>query len=357
MRRALNLRVGGTGFLHEDRAAAPAFAFIVLLIIVGAITNPAFLGPLNVSNVLIQVAPLMLISLGQMLVIGTGGLDLSVGSVASLSAVLAAHLFAPFGAPLAVVVAVVIGVCIGLVNGAAVAWGLEPFLVTLATFSIAQGLALIISPVPGGEVPSWFVRLAQTWNSIPVALPLVLPLALLVNLLLRRTRLGSNLLSVGGNRRIAMDAGVSANSTLMRTYMLTSLLAATGGLFLVARTGTGDPLIGARYALDSLAAVVVGGTLLSGGRATVLGTVFGVIALGLIPNVLNLSGVPSFYQTAVKGAVLLLAITVPLAVSRYLRRRHAVRDGDRNPGTRLDTLQRRWSWPSWITSTLSSHSR
>jgi ribose transport system permease protein len=325
VRRLLGAPGTRKGFLSEDRAAAPALVFMLLLIVVGATTNPAFVGPINIGNVLIQITPLMLIALGQMLVIGTGGLDLSVGSVASLSAVIGAQLFAPLGAPLAVTAALVVGGLIGLVNGAAVAWGLEPFLVTLATFSIAQGLALLISPVPGGDVPDWFVSLAQTWNSIPLALPAVLLIAILVNLLLRRTSLGSNLLSVGGNRQIASDAGLRVSSTLIRTYLVTSLLAAAGGLFLVARTGTGDPLIGARYALDSLAAVVVGGTLLAGGRATVLGTVIGVIALGLIPNVLNLAQVPTFYQTAVKGAVLLLAITIPLAVSRYLQRRRALR--------------------------------
>ena len=325
MRRLLGSPRGGEGFLSEDRAAAPALIFVLMLLIVGMTTNFAFVGPDNMGNVLLQITPLLLISLGQMLVISTGGLDLSVGSVASLSAVVSAQLFAPLGAPLAVTAALLLGGLIGLMNGAAVAWGLQPFLVTLATFSIAQGLALLISPVPGGDVPDWFLRLAQTWNFIPLALPAVLLIAVLVNVLLRRTRLGSNMLSVGGSRQTASDSGIRVSSTLMRTYVLSSLLAAAGGLFLVARTATGDPLIGGRYTLDSLVAVVVGGTLLAGGRATVAGTVMGAIALGLIPNVLNFAQIPTFYQTAVKGAVLLIAITIPLAVTRFLPRRRALR--------------------------------
>jgi len=306
-----------------DRSFLPALIFVLVLVLYGSFTSPAFLGSMNISNVMIQVTPLMVIALGQMLVIGTGGLDLSVGSVASLSAVIAAQLFVPAGPLVAVVVAIAAGACIGVVNGMAVAWGLEPFLVTLATFSVAQGLALLVSPVPGGDVPSWLGGLAQVWNSVPVVLPLVILLAAGCALALRCTRFGSNLLAVGGDRRIAANAGISIRSTLVRTYALSSVLAAVAGIFLVARTNTGDPLIGARYALDSLAAVVVGGTLLSGGRVSVIGTVLGGGAMVIIQNVLNLSGVPTFYQTLVKGAVLLLAISIPLAVGRFIERRRS----------------------------------
>ena len=302
-----------------DPIAYPSIIFVILLIVIGASASSAFIGVFNVSNVLIQVTPLLLISLGQMIAVGSGGLDLSVGSTASLSAVTAAVLFEVVGPQLAILAAIGVALLVGLVNGLLVAIGLEPFLVTLATLSIVQGVAFIVTPIPAGTVPEWFTGLAQLWVNIPVALPLVVIVAIGTGYFSRRTQTGTDILAVGGDPAIAKLLGVRVNWTLVKTYVLVALLAGLAGLFLVARTRTGDPTIGARFALDSLAAVVVGGTLLAGGRITVVGTVFGAFALGLVPNVMNLAGVPTFYQTASKGAILLLAIVLPIVVASFVR--------------------------------------
>lgn len=304
-----------------DPLAIPGLAFVLGLIAVGAASSDAFLGSFNVSNVLIQVTPLILIALGQALVIGSGGFDLSVGSVISLSAVVAATLFEPLGVLPGVVIAVAAGLVVGLINGLLVAAGLEPFLVTLATLSAVQGVALVVRPTPGGVVPQWYTEIAGYVGTVPVALPAVLLVSLVIRELLRTTRTGANLVAIGGNQEVANLLGVNVRWTLVKTYLISAGLAALAGLFLVARTRTGDPTIGARFALDSIAAVIVGGTLLTGGRITVMGTLIGSLALGLIPNVMNLAHVSTFYQTATKGLVLVAAILLPNVVSRLVARR------------------------------------
>lgn len=319
-----------------DPLAVPGAVFVVALLLAGMAGSDSFLSPFNTSNVLVQITPLILIALGQAFVIGSGGFDLSVGSIASLSAVVAATLFDPIGLVPALVVAMLAGLAVGLANGLLVASGLEPFLVTLATLSVAQGVALIIRPTPGGTVPQGFTVIANYIGGIPVALPGVLLVAVLAGALLRTTRTGADLLSVGGNPGIARLVGVKVNRTLVKTYLLSAALAALAGLFLVARTRTGDPTIGARFALDSIAAVIVGGTLLTGGRITLMGTIIGSLALGLIPNVMNLAGISTFYQTATKGVVLVAAILLPSMISRTVRHRRRATSARTRAGASLD---------------------
>lgn len=304
-----------------DPLAVPGAVFVVALIGFGVAGSDSFLSTFNTSNVLVQITPLILIALGQAFVIGSGGFDLSVGSIASLSAVVAATLFEPVGPVPALVAAVLAGLAVGLVNGMLVAAGLEPFLVTLATLSAIQGVALIIRPTPGGTVPAGFTVLADYIGGVPVALPGVLVVALLAGAFLRTSRTGADLVSVGGDPGIARLLDVNVSRTLVKTYLLSAGLAALAGLFLVARTRTGDPTIGARFALDSIAAVIVGGTLLTGGRITLMGTIIGSLALGLIPNVMNLAGISTFYQTATKGVVLVAAILLPNVIFRTVNNR------------------------------------
>lgn len=305
----------------RSSAALPAAGFVVILVVYGATSSTSFLNPFNISNVLIQVTPLVLIAVGQSFAVGTGGLDLSIGSTASLVAVVFATLFVPLGFPLALLVALMAAIVVGALNGSLIALGMEPFLVTLASLAGVQGIALLIQPVAGGEVKTWYTGVAGLWGEIPVALPFVLLAVLAASLLVRSTKTGASILAVGGDAQVARLVGIDVKRTLIKAYVLSALFAALAGLFLVARTRTGNPTIGAPFALDSLAAVVVGGTLLTGGRITMLGTVLGAFALGLLPNVMNLSGVSTFYQTATKGVILSLAILLPVIVSRALLRR------------------------------------
>lgn len=307
--------------LPMDPAALPSVFFLVLLIIIGALLSDAFLSVRNVANVLTNVTPLLLIAIGQTFVVGARGLDLSVGVTATLTATLVATLSPEIGAaavPLAVAAAVVVGV----VNGTGVRWGLNPFLMTLATLSTVQGLVFVYRTSPGGSVPEWLAGVAGTVGPVPVALPIAVLVAGGAAWLVRWTRLGAHLLASGGHPGVARLAGVRVGRSLLGAYILCATLAGLAGLFLAARTRTGDPLIGQAFTLDSVAAVVLGGSLLAGGRITIFGTLVGTICLGLLPNVLNLAAVPYFYQQPIKGALLIAAVLLP-ALLRLVQQRRA----------------------------------
>jgi len=317
--------VSGRLSLRFDPIALPAIAFLVLLLVLGTVLSDVFLSIRNIGNVLTNITPLLLIAIGQMFVVGARGLDLSVGAVATLSVVLIATLGPELGL-LGVPVAILAGALVGLINGLGIRWGLEPFLTTLASLSVVQGVVFVIRPAPGGTVPAELVGVAGSVGPVPVALPIVVLAVIGAAVVLRRTRLGAHLLASGGDAKVARLAGVRVERSLAAAYVISSTLAAVAGIYLAARTRTGDPLIGQAFTLDSVAAVVLGGSLLAGGRVSVLGTLVGTICLGLLPNVLNLTGVSYVYQQPVKGALLIAAVLVPVLLARAdssRQRRHA----------------------------------
>lgn len=312
-------RVGGRA--PVDLTSLPALAFVLVLVWIGA-QSPDFFTSFNIGNVLTQVTPLLLVATGQTFVIASAGIDLSVGSTASLASVLSAQLFHQLGAPLTIVVAIVASVLVGVVNGWLVSGGLEPFLVTLATLSVVQGIAFTVLPAPGGSVPDSFANVAGYFGSgaIPISLPIAVLVIAAATIFLRRSRTGVNILATGSNASIAQLCGVSTTRALFWAYGLSGLFAGLAGLFVNARTLGGDPLAGATYTLDSIAAVVLGGTAITGGRASVVGSAFGVVALGLLSNVLNFAHVSNFYQEAAKGVVVILAVGIPIVVVRVSRK-------------------------------------
>lgn len=303
-----------------DLSALPALAFVLVLTWIGA-QSPDFFTSFNIGNVLTQVTPLLLVAAGQTFVIASGGIDLSVGSTASVASVLSAQLFPQLGIPLTIVVAVIAAVLVGCANGWLVSGGLEPFLVTLATLSVVQGIAFTVLPAPGGSVPDSFANVAGYFGSgaVPIALPIGVLVIAAATVFLHRSRTGIDILATGSNASVARLCGVNTTRSLFFAYGMSGLLAGLAGLFVNARTLGGDPLAGATYTLDSIAAVVLGGTAITGGRASVIGSAFGVIALGLLSNVLNFAHVSNFYQEAAKGIVVVLAVGIPIVVVRVSR--------------------------------------
>jgi ribose transport system permease protein len=314
--------------LPIDPAALPALSFLVLLILLGSALSDVFFSPRNTGNVLTNITPLLLIAIGQTFVIGSRGLDLSVGVTATLTATLVATLTPEVG-PLAVPLAIGAAVIVGVVNGAGVRWGLNPFLMTLASLSVVQGLVFTYRTSPGGTVPEWLSQVAGSVGPVPIALPIAVLVAGGAAFVMRWTRLGAHLLASGGHPGVARLAGVRVGRSMMAAYVICSTLAGLAGLFLAARTRTGDPLIGQSFTLDSVAAVVLGGSLLAGGRVTIAGTVIGTICLGLLPNVLNLTAVPYFYQQPVKGLLLIVAVLLPALVHQVQQRRGRARAAER----------------------------
>jgi ribose transport system permease protein len=279
----------------------------LLLFALLALAAPSFLATQNLVNVSGQIAALLIVSLGQMVVALVAGIDLSVGSVMSLAGCLVATQADPLWG---VTLAVALGLCVGLVNGLGVAVaGIHPLVMTLSTMTFLQGLAYLLLPIPGGAVPPVLGALANgnLWG-VPRPLLWCAACALAVYLLLHRTRLGLHIFAVGANARSAHLNGVRAVAVVVSAYVVCSLLAVVAGIYLAARVSSGDPAMGAAFGLESVTAVALGGIQLTGGIGSILGVVTGALSLGLITNGINLLGISPFLRGTLTGLLLLAAV-------------------------------------------------
>ena len=279
----------------------------LLLFALLALAAPSFLATQNLVNVSGQIAALLIVSLGQMVVALVAGIDLSVGSVMSLAGCLVATQADPLWG---VTLALALGLCVGLVNGLGVAVaGIHPLVMTLSTMTFLQGLAYLLLPIPGGAVPPVLGALANgnLWG-VPRPLLWCAACALAVYLLLHRTRLGLHIFAVGANARSAHLNGVRAVAVVVSAYVVCSLLAVVAGIYLAARVSSGDPAMGAAFGLESVTAVALGGIQLTGGIGSILGVVTGALSLGLITNGINLLGISPFLRGTLTGVLLLAAV-------------------------------------------------
>jgi ribose transport system permease protein len=270
--------------------------------------------------------PLLILAVGQTFVVIGGGIDLSVGAIVSMTtAILVTNLLpeSGFAAFLSVVsLAAVAGMAAGLLNGFCVAiLRLQPIVTTYATSFVFSGIALWLLPRPGGAMPK---EIAQFYRrELPLGLPVgvyVIVGLLLLWWLLRKTRYGRYLFAVGGQPDAAYATGVPVSWVRISTYMLSGLFAALAATALTLGTSSGDPRIGDAMTLDSVVAVVLGGTRLSGGQGGIAGTILGVIVLSLIRNIISFANVPNWWQTLVDALIIVIALAGPGLV-RLLRRR------------------------------------
>jgi ribose transport system permease protein len=282
---------------------------------------PTFLLPENVRNVANQIAVIAIIAIGMTMVIITAGIDLSVGSLVALSAVIIAWLIERLGAQHAPTMAVVAaGLVAMLLCGATGAFSglmitrfrIPPFIATLAMMQIAAGLAYIISQgKPIYRLPEGFELLgrgAEPAFKIPYAVLLMLGLYIVAHILMTRTTTGRYIYAVGGNMEAARLAGIRVPSILLFVYTLSGILAGLGGIIMASQLKSGAPTYGLTYELYVIAAVVVGGTSLSGGEGRILGTLIGAFIIAVIQNGMNLTNVESYTQKVVLGAVILGAV-------------------------------------------------
>ncbi|CAG9243755.1 ABC transporter permease [Paraburkholderia caribensis] len=294
----------------DSRSGIKAYviALPVLLAVSLAITTADFLAKGNLANLSSQIAPLAIASLGQLLVALAGGIDLSVGSTVSLTTCL---LVASNGSTWGIALALGIALLIGITNGIAVGYaGMHPIIATLSSMTFVQGMALYWLPSAGGATPQFLPTLVNSEVvGIPATVLIILGFFLVVWWLLGRTRFGLQLFAVGANSRNASLNGVSDVRVIVATYALCSCLAAVAGIVLAGRVGSGDPVIGSQFALNSVTAVALGGVQFSGGVGSALGALSGVITLGLMRNGMNLIGVDAFLQSAATGLLLLAAIS------------------------------------------------
>jgi ribose transport system permease protein len=305
---ALN-RIFGESSRHRwvDYGFMAAF---IILVIVAASTSDVFFTQRNLTNLLRQIVSNGLISLGMLLVILTGGIDLSVGSVVALAGILVSGLQATIPMPVAIVVALLAGIIAGAANGLLIArFKLAPFIVTLATVGAIRGIVYVYSETPQSPADPMFREILGGFIG-PISIGTIIMLVCypLVWLFLNRTTIGRTIYAIGGNEEAVRLAGINVERHIVLAYMLSGLFSATAGVLLAARLGIAQPSVGVAYELDAIAATVIGGAILGGGGGGVIGTFGGVLTLGLIDNLLNLFNVQSYYQQIIKGIVILFAV-------------------------------------------------
>ena len=290
--------------------------FLALVAVCVALTfmSPDFLSVSNSFDVMRQVSINALIAFGMTLTILLGGIDLSVGSILAVSAVLAALTMKHGeGAPVAAAVAVLAGGAMGSLNGVVIAKGrVAPFIATLGTMTLLRGVALVLSngsPISGFS-SDFFAMLGGGYVLRLVPVPVVLMLAMfgVFWFVLTRTVFGRHVYATGGNAEASKLSGVNTDRVQILVYTVSGAMAALAGVILTSRLDSAQPTAGAGYELDAITAVVLGGTSLAGGRGWIFGTLVGALLIGVLNNGLNLLGVSAFYQLVVKGSVILLAV-------------------------------------------------
>jgi ribose transport system permease protein len=288
-----------------------AFAGVLIaLIVVAALTTDGFFTENNLRNLSRQMVTTGLLSLGMLVVIYTGGIDLSVGSILALAGILATGLSASMPIPLAMAVAVVAGVACGAVNGVLVGrFLLAPFIVTLATLTTVRGLAFVYSETPIQASGVSFLALGTNQiGPVPLATVIMLLAFAVVWLFINRSAAGRAIVAIGGNREAVRLAGISVPRHLILAYVISGFCAGLAGVILASRVGIAQPSVGVAFELDAIAACVIGGASLAGGRGSVVGALFGVVVLALIDNLLNFYGVQSFYQQVLKGLIIVVVV-------------------------------------------------
>jgi ribose transport system permease protein len=302
----------------------PLIALVVMVVALSLMSD-RFLTLVNGRNILLQISVNLCVSIGMTLVILTGGIDLSVGAILAFAGAFAADLlkngitlpslniaiqFTPLGT---IVAGILAGLFLGSINGIAITqFRLPPFVATLGMLSIARGLTLLWTggfPVTDLGPVFGFIG-TGFWLGMPMAVWISAALVGIFYVVSQHTTLGRYIYAVGGSEKAAAFSGINVNFVKFRVYALAGVLAGIGGLIVTARLDAADPKAGLGYELDSIAAVVIGGTSLNGGRGSIFGTVLGCLIIGVLNNGLFLLNVSPFWQQVVKGFVILIAVAV-----------------------------------------------
>ena len=315
--------------VNRERFNAFLRKYGIVLILLGMLIamtflSPAFLTARNLLNIVRQISVMGLIAIGVTMVIITGGIDLSSGSVLALAAVVATSLaqrldwaeikFPGLDVPVIVpiVAALAVGAVCGLVNGSLIArFKIPPFIATLGMMTVARGFALIYSerPVSGLKDSYTYIGQGEPFG-IPVPIIILALVALAAHILLNNTRFGRHIYALGGNEQAARISGINISRVKIGVYTIAGLLAGLSGLVLSSRIGSGQPGLGLGYELDAIASAVIGGTSLSGGIGTIWGTIVGALIIGVLNNGLDLLNVSAYWQTIVKGSIIVIAVII-----------------------------------------------
>ena len=297
-------------FIHSAKRQ-PIWLFIIACIVFFSFSNEYFFEVNNFQNILVQTSTIGLIALGMTFVMINGNIDLSVGSTVALAASLSVGLQDALGIPLAVMVGLGSGLMIGAINGLVV-WktGVDAFIVTLGAMIGVRGLVFVYT-----EEQSFYASNfaysdfgSSTILTLPVLALIFLALTVAAHILLKYTLHGRNVYAVGGNRKAAIEAGIKVGPHMLINFMFIGFMAALSGILLSTQMGASTPNLGRDYELWTITAVVLGGTRLNGGAGTIIGTLGGVLAIGILRNGMNLMQVPSFYVLVIMGSILITVL-------------------------------------------------
>jgi len=300
------------------------YSAVIAIIIMGtffSIASPYFLTGQNLKNILLQCSALAIAAIGQALIVISGNLDLSLGQCVCFSSVIGAYLMKFMGVNpwIAILCAILVGCSVGLINGILVAYiGLPAFIATLGSQMICMSLAKIITDAtPIARLPKSIAFIGRGYiGIIPICVLLMLALFAIMQFVVSKTRLGRNIFAIGGGKEAAFYAGIPTKKYLCLTYILGGLFAALGGVVLMSRLDSVSITNGNQYEFDSLIACVIGGISCTGGKGKVVGVLFGTIFLIMFFNGMTMMDVDPFYQNAIKGSVLILAITADVIRNR-----------------------------------------
>lgn len=290
---------------------------LVIIVITFSFLSPVFFTVPNLLNILQQSSINGIIALGMTLVIISGGIDLSVGPTAALSAVLGATLMVSgVPVPLAIMATLGVGAMCGVFSGMLVAYaGLQPFIVTLGGLSLFRALALIFTngnPIFG--IPMEFrTVINSTIFGVPAPIVIVIAIAAILWTVMNKTPLGEYILAVGGNEEAARVAGVPVKRTKVTVFVISGVLASLASLILIGRLGAAEPTMGNLWELDAIAAAAIGGASLMGGKGSVIGTLIGAVILGSLRNGLTLLNIQAFYQLLATGLIIIIAMLIDRA--------------------------------------------
>ncbi len=297
----------GLDFLIKNNTVVVFFVMIAI----ASLISDAFFTERNIFNLLRQVAGLGIISMGMLLVVLTGGIDLSVGSITALASVMCAYFLVSMPLFPSIILTVLIGICMGAISGYLVAnRNMAPFVATLSIMTIARGLAFIMSK--GSPIIAHNQGLnafgSGYWLRVPLPVFLMLLVFLIVWFILKFTVFGRLVTAIGSNEAAVRLSGIRVGYYKFMVYCISGAFCAIAGIISTSRTGVGSPIVATGIELDAIAAVVIGGASLSGGRGTATNALLGVFTLGVIGNIMNLMNVPGYPQQVIKGLIIIVAV-------------------------------------------------
>ena len=287
---------------------------LVLLCVIVSIATSMFLKPNNLISVLRQISINAYIALGMTLIIILGHIDLSVGAIVAMSGTLTVGFIVTQGLPIpvAILLGILLGMAAGMISGMIVTYFRVPaFIITMAMMNVCSGVAYVYSGGQATRINNDFFSAIGTgylFNTIPLPVVYMIILIIVISFLLGKTKFGTYIYAIGGNREAARLSGVPIKKVEIAVFTISGVLSAFAGLVLCSRMYSGQPSVGSGYELDAIAACVLGGTSMSGGKGRISGTIFGAMVIGVISNGLNLIGVSSYWQLIVKGLIIACAV-------------------------------------------------